>query len=126
MDKKSNSLNCLRGVLYKAENWHALSHEQYFSKHHFLDICQCVFNTIVTELFINGRKLNVCLVFITQSYFDVLKNIRLNSTSYFIKKIPSTRELQQIAFNHSSDADFKEFMNLYENVLQKMYYSCIR
>ena len=30
-------------VLYKAENWHAWSHEQYFSKHRFLDICQCAF-----------------------------------------------------------------------------------
>ena len=37
-------------------------------------------NRIVTELFIRGRKLNISLAFITQSYFVVPKNIRLNST----------------------------------------------
>ena len=48
---------------------------------------------IETELFIRGRKLNISLVFITQSYFAVPKNIRLNSTHYFIIKIPNKREL---------------------------------
>ena len=71
-------------------------------------------NPIVTELFIRGRKLNISLVFITQSYFAVPKNIRLNSTHYFVMKIPNKRELQQIAFNHSSDIDFQDFMNLYK------------
>ena len=69
-------------------------------------------NSIVTELFIRGRKLNISLVFITQSYFDVRKNIRLNSTHYSIMKIPNKQKLQQIAFNHLSDIDFKNFMNL--------------
>ena len=69
-------------------------------------------NIIVTELFIRGRKLNISLVFITQSYFPVPKNIRLNSTHYFIMKIPNKQKLQQTAFNHSSDIDFKEFINL--------------
>ena len=64
-------------------------------------------NPIVTELFIRGRKLNISLVFITQPYFDVPKNIRLNSTHYFVMKIPNKRELQQIVFNLSSDIDFK-------------------
>ena len=64
-------------------------------------------NPIVTELFIRGRKLNISLVFITQSYFAVPKNIRLNSTHYFVMKIPNKRELQQIKFNHSSDIPFK-------------------
>ena len=50
-------------------------------------------NPIVTELFIRGRKLNISLVFITQSYFAVPKNIRLNSTHYFVMKIPNKREL---------------------------------
>ena len=63
-------------------------------------------NPTVTELFIRGRKLNFSLVFITQSYFVVPKHIRLNLTHYFIMKIPNKRELQQIAFNHSSDIDF--------------------
>ena len=58
-------------------------------------------NPIVTELFIRGRKLNISLVFITQFYFTVPQNIRLNSTHYFVMKIPNKRELQQIVFNHS-------------------------
>ena len=49
-------------------------------------------NLIVTELFIRGRKLNIYLVFITQFYFAVPKNIRLNSTHYFIMKIKQTNE----------------------------------
>ena len=53
-------------------------------------------NPRVTELFIRGRKLNISLVFITQSYFAVVKNIRLNSTHYFIMKILNKQELQQI------------------------------
>ena len=78
-------------------------------------------NPIVTELFIRGRKLNISLVFITQSYFAVPKNIRLNSTHYFVMKIPNKRELQQIAFNHSSDIDFQDFMNLYKKSTAKPY-----
>ena len=54
----------------------------------------------VTELFIKGRKLNVSLVFIAQSYVAVPKHIRLNSRHYFIMKILNKRELQQVAFNH--------------------------
>ena len=58
-------------------------------------------NLIVTELFIRGRKLNISLVFITQSYFKVPKDVRLNTTHFFIAKIPNKRELQKIARNHS-------------------------
>ena len=58
-------------------------------------------NSIVTELFIRGRKLNISLVFITQSYFKVPKDVRLNTTHILIMKIPNKRELQQIAINHS-------------------------
>ena len=60
-------------------------------------------NSIVTKLFIRGRKLNIYLVFITQSYFKVPKDVRLNSTHFFISKIPNKRELQEIAIIHSSD-----------------------
>ena len=67
-------------------------------------------NPVVTELFIKGRKLKIKVVFITQSYFDVLKEVRLNTTHFFIMKIPNKRELQQIALNHSSDIDFKDFI----------------
>ena len=64
-------------------------------------------NPMVTEVVIRGRKLNISIVFIAQSYFPVLKIIRLNSTHYFIMKIPNKRELQEIAFNNSSDIDLK-------------------
>ena len=57
-------------------------------------------NPVVTELFIRGRKGNICIVFITQSYFKVPKDVRLNSTIFFIMKIPNKSEPQQIALNH--------------------------
>ena len=57
-------------------------------------------NPIVTELFIRDRKLNIFIIFITQSYFKVLKDVILNSTQFFIMKIPNKRELQQVALNH--------------------------
>ena len=56
-------------------------------------------NSVVTELFMRGRKLNIALVFITQSYFKVPKDVRLNCTHFFIIKIPNKRELQQHAPN---------------------------
>ena len=73
-------------------------------------------NPIVTELFIRGRKLNISLVFIRQSYFAVPK--KYQTKFYLIMKIPNKRKLQQIAFNHSSDIDYQDFTNLYKNVLQ--------
>ena len=76
-------------------------------------------NSIVTELFIRGRKLNISLVFITQSYFKVPKDVRLNTTHFFIVKIPNERELQQIAISHSSDKDFKDFINIYKKCTDK-------
>ena len=72
-------------------------------------------NSIVTELFIRGRKLNISIVFITESYFKVPKDVRLNSTHFFIIKIPNKRELQHITLNHSSDIDFKDFMKIYKD-----------
>ena len=78
-------------------------------------------NPIVTKLFISGRKVNIYLVFIAQSYFAVPKNIRLNSAHFFVMKIPNKRELQQIAFNSSSDIDFKDFMNLYKKCTARPY-----
>ena len=78
-------------------------------------------NAIVTELFKRIRKLNVSLVFITQSYFALTKNVILNSTHYFIMKIPTKQQLQQITFTHSSDIDFKGFMNLYKKSTAKPY-----
>ena len=70
------------------------------------------FKSIIKKLFIRYRKLNISLVFITQSYFSVPKNVRLNSTHYLIMKINNKRELQNIAINHSADIDFKDFMKI--------------
>ena len=77
---------------------------------------------IVTELFIRSRKLKISLAYVKQSYFVEPKNIRLNSTDCFIMKIPNKRELQHIAFSHSSDIDFKDFFNL----SKKMYCNTIK
>ena len=67
-------------------------------------------NSIVTELFVRGRKLNSSLVFITQSYFNVPKDVRLNTSPFFIAKVPNKRELQQITIHHSSDINTKDFV----------------
>ena len=87
----------------------------------WLTIKNLVTKKVVTELFIRGRKLNIYLVFITQSYFKVPKGVILNSTHFFIMKIPNKRELQQIALNHSSDADFKDFMKIYKKCTAEPY-----
>ena len=68
-------------------------------------------NSIVTELFIRGRKLNISLAFITQSYFDVPKDVLLNTSHFFIAKVPNKREINQTA--HSSDINTKDFVNIY-------------
>ena len=78
-------------------------------------------DSIVTELFIRGRKLNISLVFITQSYFKVPKDVRLNTSHFFIAKIPNKRELQQIAINHSSDISTKDFANIYKKCTSEPY-----
>ena len=78
-------------------------------------------NPVVTELFIRGRKPNISIVFITKSYVKVSKDVRLNSTHFFIMKIPNRRELQQIALNHSSDIDFKDFMKIYKKCTAEPY-----
>ena len=67
------------------------------------------FQAIIKELFIRCRKLNISLVFITQSYFYVQREVRLNTTHYFIIKINNKKELQNIAINHSADIDYQDF-----------------
>ena len=78
-------------------------------------------NPVVTESFIRGRKLNISIVFITQSYFKVPKQIRLNITHFFVMKIPNNRELQQVALNHSLDIDFKDFIKIYKKYTAEPY-----
>ena len=78
-------------------------------------------NSIVTELFIRGRKLNISLVFITQSYFKIPKDVRLNTTHFFFAKISNKRKFQQIAINHSSGINTKDFTNIYKKCTAKPY-----
>ena len=78
-------------------------------------------NSIVTELLITGRKLNISLAFITQSYFKVPKDVMLNTSHFFITKIPNKREFQQIAVNHSSDISTKDFTNIYRKCTANPY-----
>ena len=75
----------------------------------------------VTKLFISDRKLKISIVFITQSYSKVPKDIRLNSMHFFIIKIPNKRELQQIALNHLSDIYFKDFIRIYKKCTAEPY-----
>ena len=70
------------------------------------------FQAIIKELFIRCRKLNISLVFITQSYFSVPKDVRLNSTHYLIMKINNKKEVQNIAINHSADINYKGFIKI--------------
>ena len=78
-------------------------------------------NSVVTELFTRGRKLNISLVFITKSCFEVPKDVRLNTTYLFIMKIPNKWKLQQIALNHSSDIDFEDFIKIYKKCTDESY-----
>ena len=68
---------------------------------------------ILKELFIRYRKLNISLCFLTQSYFSVPKDVRLNCTHYVIFKLNNKRELQNMAINHSADIDYKDFIKIY-------------
>ena len=76
---------------------------------------------IATELFIRGTKLNISLVFITQSYFKDPKDVGLNTSHFFIAKIPNKRQLQQTAINHSSDISTKDFTNIYRECTAEPY-----
>ena len=78
-------------------------------------------NPVVTDLLIRGRKLKISIVFITQSYFKLPKDVRINSTNIFIMKIFNRRELQQILSSHSSDSNFKTFINIYKKCAAEPY-----
>ena len=79
------------------------------------------FQSIIKELFIRYRKLNISLVFITQFYFSVPKDVRLKSTHYLIMKINNKKELQNIAINHSAGIDYKDFMKIYKECTKEYF-----
>ena len=80
------------------------------------------FQAIIKELFIRCRKLNISLMFISQSYFSVPKDVRLNSTHYLIMKVNNQRELQNIEINHSADIDYKDFVKIYRECTKEPYF----
>ena len=79
------------------------------------------FQAIIQELFLRCRKLNIYLVYITQSYFSVPKEVRLNSKHYLIIKIYKKKELQNIATNHLADIDYEGFMKIYRKCASEQY-----
>ena len=78
-------------------------------------------NSIVTKLLVKGRKSNISLVFVTQSYFKISIDVRLNTSHFFIAKIPNKRELQQIEINHLSDINTKDFANIFRTYTNEPY-----
>ena len=80
------------------------------------------FQAIIKDLFIRCRKANISLVFITQSYFYVPKDVRLNAT-HLIMRISNKRELQNIAINHFVDIDYKDLAKFYIECTKKPYSS---
>ena len=68
---------------------------------------------ILKDLFIRCRKLNISLCFLTQSYFSVPKDVKLNCTHYILFKLNNRRKLLNIAINHSADIDYKDFIKIY-------------
>ena len=79
------------------------------------------FKVIVKELFIRCRKINISIVFITQSYFRTPKDARLNSTHYILMKISNKKELKSIAEENSGNLDFKDFLKIYNYCTREPY-----
>ena len=79
------------------------------------------FKTIIKELFIRCRKLNISIVFITQSYFRTPKDAGLNSTHYILMKISNKKELQSIAEENSGHLDLKDFLKIYNYCTNEPY-----
>ena len=72
-------------------------------------------------MFIRCRTLDISLVFITQSFYSVPKDVRLNSTHYLIMKINNKKELQNIEINGSVDFDYKDFIKIYRECTKEPY-----
>lgn len=79
------------------------------------------FDKIFTKLFIRVTKLNISLVFLSQSYYKVQEDVILNTTHFFIMYIPNRQDVQQIVINHSSDIDLKYFTKLYQKCAAEPY-----
>ena len=86
------------------------------------DLTNKNFQAIIKELFIRCRKVNISLVFITQSNFCVSKDVRLTSTHYLIMRINNRKELQNITINHSADIDYNDSMKIYREFTIEPYF----
>ena len=80
------------------------------------------FKQIIKELFYRARKINVSIVFITQTYFRALKDARLNSTYYILMKIGNKKKLKRIAEEKSGHLDYKHILKIYNRCTRKPYY----
>ena len=79
------------------------------------------FKRIIKELFYRARKINVSIVFITQSYFRALKDARLNSTHCILMKIGNKKELKRIAEEKSGHLEYKDFLKMYNYCTEEPY-----
>ena len=79
------------------------------------------FKRIIKEIFYRARKINVSIVFITQSYFRALKDARLNSTHYILMKIGNKKELKRIAEEKSGHLEYKDFLKMYNYCTEEPY-----
>ena len=79
------------------------------------------FKKMIKELFYRGRKMNISIVFITQSYFRALKDARLNSIHYNLMKIGNKKELKSITEEKSGNVDYKDFLEIYNYCTKEPY-----
>ena len=83
--------------------------------------CNKHFKRIIKELFYRARKINVSIIFITQSYFRALKDARLNSAHYILMKLGNKKELKSIAEEKSGNLDYKDFLKIYNYCTREPY-----
>ena len=79
------------------------------------------FKRIIKELFYRARKINLSIVFITQSYFRALKDARLNNTHYILMRIGNKKELKSIAEEKSGHLDYKDFLKMFNYYTREPY-----
>ena len=79
------------------------------------------FKRMIKKLFLTARKINISIVFITQSNFRALKDARLNSTHYTLMKINNKKELKRIAEEKSGHLDYKDFLKIYNYCTREPY-----
>ena len=69
----------------------------------------------ITEYYIRGRKMNISMIYLTQSYYKTPKTIRINCNYIFIKKLSAMKDLKMICSEYTIDRSLKELLKEYEN-----------